>query len=372
METVEKTTQISKTTNTPIPSVALTITGKTFIKKKKKKKGKKDYKKFLKRKAEKALRRKKRRKTKGKSQRTILTPKKRNSHTKKSVPANFSLINNTEEVIGYFKDVGKTFANREQVAFDLEGVEQLSPDAIALLVAKVNDVNFTRGLNMVGNSPLRAEIKKIFDDSRFLEHVQARYTPPPNESNLLIHQKTQKKVHPEIAKQVGELAVKHTFKDSRKFQPIFKMMIECMANTDNHANLKMEGFYDWWIFTYCDPNTNITSFSFLDLGVGIFNSNPVNSYKQKFLNTIQSVTDLNVSNNSKLVPKLFSGEIYTSRTKDKTRGQGLPSLKECAENLHIKNMTIITNNVKISLPSLVTVELTNKFNGTFLYWELHP
>lgn len=337
-----------------------------------KKRRKKDYKKYLKRRAEKALRRKRKKKQRAKKPRLLLTPRDRGSQTEKPVPANFSLVNNTEEVIAYFKDVARTFANREQVAFDLENVEQLTPDAIALLIAKVKDINFTRGLNMSGNAPLNPDLKKLFDDSNFLDHVSHSYHHPKNEKNLLIHQQTHKKVHPEIAKQVAEMAVSHTFKDARKFQPIFKMMIECMANTDNHANLRAEGIHDWWLFTYCDPNTNITSFSFLDLGIGIFNSNPVNTYKERLLKAVEEITDLTIRNNPKLVPKLFSGEIYTSRTKDKTRGQGLPTLKECSENPHIRNFTIITNNVKISLPSLVTVELQNKFNGTFLYWELHP
>lgn len=337
----------------------------------KKKKGK-DLKKYIKNRAKKALRRKRRKLGKAKKQRLILTALNEKVQTRKIAPVNFSLINNTEEVIGYFKDISKNFAKRQQVAFDLENVENLSTDAIALLIAKVKDLNFTRGLHISGNAPKKTSLKKLFDDSGFLDHVSSSYYHPKNEKNLLIHQQTHKKVEPEIAKKVGEMAVNHTFKDSRKFQPIFKIMIECMANTDNHADIKREGIHDWWLFTSCNQENNVTSFSFLDLGIGIFNSNPVNTYKQRLITAAESLTDISLRDNVKLLPKLFSGEIYTSRTKDKTRGQGLPTLKECSENPHIKNFTIITNNVKTSLPTLETVELKNKFNGTFLYWELHP
>ncbi len=371
MDAQETQTKELSIARTPLAvSESFTVNSNKAIKKHRRKR-KKDPKKYQKRRAEKALRRKRRKKLEGKKPRLILTPVNRDSYTKKYAPANFSLINNTEEVIGYFKDVGRTFADREQVDWDLENIDQLSPDAIALLVAKVKDVHFTRGINMKGNKPLKTDLKKLFDDSGFLDHVNSSYRPPKNENNLLIHQRTQKKVHPEIAKQVGLLAVKHTFKNTKIFQPIYKIMIECMANTDNHASLQAEGIHDWWLFTYCDPNTSVTSFSFLDLGIGIFNSNPVNNYKQRLITAIESATDMSLRNNLKLVPKLFSGEIYTSRTKDKTRGQGLPTLKECSNNPHIRNFTIITNNVKISLPSEAAVELTNKFNGTFLYWELH-
>lgn len=327
---------------------------------------------YLMRKAEKALRRKRRKKSKKNKPRLILVPLRKDVFLNIKAPENFSFIDNTEEVLAYFKVAGKALSERNQVQFDLKDITNLTPDAIALLIAKVKDKNFTRGINVGGENPEKKELKQIFHESGFLEHVNSSYKPPKNEKNLLMHQVTHKKVHPDIAKQVGVLSVGHTFKNTTKFQPIFKIMIECMANTDNHASLKTEGIYDWWLFTYCNPEKNITSFTFLDLGIGIFNSNPVSSYKEKLLTTLENISDLSLKDNVKLVPKLFSGEIYTSRTKDKKRGQGLPSIKECSENKHIKNFTIIANNVKISLPSLQTVKLENKFNGTFLYWELHP
>ncbi len=322
--------------------------------------------------AEKRLRRKRREKGRKKF-RQILTPLNRQYFEVIKAPANFSLINNTEEVLGFFKEAAALLSNRNQVDFDLRDIKDLTSDAIALLIAKIKDKNFTRGLSIKGNKPVKKELKRIFDESGFLEHVKSEYKPPKNEKNFLIHQVTNNKVSPDIAKKVGILSVKHSFKNDKKFQPIYKIMIECMANTDNHAGLNKQGVYDWWLFTYCDPVRNITTFTFLDLGVGIFNSNPVNSYKSNVLKGIDQVTGLNLTSrdNIKLIPKLFSGEIYTSRTAEKKRGQGLPSVQESSKNEHIKNFTIITNNVKIKLPSLESEVLSNKLNGTLLYWELH-
>lgn len=301
--------------------------------KRKKKKGKKFKNKkerllnYFERRAEKALRRK-RRKGKGQTTRLILTPLRDDQYVVLRAPTNFSLIENTEEVIGFFKAAARLFSRRHQVQFDLESVTKLTPDAIALLIAKVKDVNFTRGINVRGNKPKKKELKKIFEDSGFLDHVRAAYVPPKNENNLLIHQVTRKKVDPDTAKRVGELSVKHTFKNDKKFQPIYKIMIESMANTDNHADIKQEGVHDWWLFTYCNPENNVTSYVFLDLGVGIFNSNPVAEFKRQLLTSAENITNLNLTSkgNLQLVPKLFSGEIFTSRKKEKNRGQGLPSI----------------------------------------------
>jgi hypothetical protein len=344
--------------------------GSSKSKSKKNKKASKEG--FYLRRALKEQRRKKRKQGK-KVVKKILTPKHRDIFETLDAPSNFSFIENTDGLLEYFKLASKNFSERNQVDFNLEGIEQLTPDAIALLIAKVNDVNFTRGLTVKGNKPKNQELNKLFEDSGFLEHVTSAYKPPKNEDNLLIHQVTDKKVQPQVAKILSARAVKHTFKNDKKFQPLFKTIIECMANTDNHASPDRVGVCNYWIFTYCNPKNDVTSFTFLDLGVGIFNSNPVRTYKHKILTTIESATGVGVTlaSNVNIVPKLFSGEIYTSRTGDKNRGQGLPSIKEASENKHIKNFKVITNNVRIELPGLTTIPLEHKFNGTLLYWELH-
>jgi hypothetical protein len=348
--------------------------GKTVPREKTKFKSRKERRsRYLNRKAKKKLRRL-RRKRKNKKEKLILTPTKRTHFLVLEAPKNFSFIHNTEEVLQYFKEATKFISKRKQVKFDMQKVDSFTPDAIAMLIAKIKDVNFTRGLMIQGNGPKKPELKKLFDESGFLEHVNSAYIPPTNPKNRLIHQVTRKKVFPDIAKDIGVTAVEHTFKDNRKFQPIFKIMIECMANTDNHANPNKEGVYNWWLFAYCNPDNNATCFTFLDLGVGIFNSLSVTSWKRNLLTKLENLTtvSLTAGENVNLVPSLFSGEIYTSKTKDKKRGQGLPSIKELSENPHIKNFVVITNNTKISLPTLTTESLKNKFNGTMLYWELHP
>ena len=329
---------------------------------------------YFEKRARKALKKKRKKNKKGKSERLILTPLEGNKYIVLDAPANFSLINNTEEVIRFFREAALIISKRHQVELNLENITHLTPDAIALLIAKVKDRNFTRGLNIRGTKPKKKELKRLFEESGFLDHVRSSYTPPKNEKNLLIHQVTRKKVDPIIAKKVGQLSVSHTFKNDKIFQPIYKIMIECMANTDNHADLQDEGVHDWWLFTYCDPNNNVTSYTFLDLGVGIFNSNPVGTFRQQFLTSAENIAKLNLTSkyNLAIVPKLFSGEIYTSRTKEKDRGQGLPTIHELAGNPHIKNFTVIANNVKIELPTLSSLILDNKFNGTLLSWELHP
>ncbi len=289
-------------------------------------------------------------------------------------PSNFSLINQPDAVLGYFKECAKLLSKRKQVEFDLQNIESMTSDAIALLIAKVNDKQFREDLNVKGNKPEKKDLRKMFEDSGFLEHVSTGFPVKSNEKNLLIHKITDKKVENEIAKQVGILAVNHTFRSDIKFRPLYEILIECMANTNNHAGLNNQGKFNWWILVYNNPETKVTSISFLDLGIGIFNSIPMQTLKRKLLTKLKDVTNINVipKYNKDFIPELFKGGIKTTRTGKSYRGKGLPLINKHSKNPKIKNFTIIANDVYVKIPEFEAKTLKHKLNGTFLYWELHP
>lgn len=299
-------------------------------------------------------------------------PKKPQQFFEVEAPSNFSLIENTEAVLHFFKENKKLLASRKQVGFNLRDIKKLTPDAIALLIAKVKDENFTNRLVVRGNSPQKADLKKMFDESGFLEHVRSSWVPERNEKNVLIHQITNNKVENEIAKDISKRAVAHTFGTGEKYRPIYEILIECMANTKNHAGMS-EGEYNWWIFEYSNPDTKVTTISFLDLGTGIFNSIPVQSFKRNAMIALKDKTgvDFIPNFNLNLLTDLFEGKI-SSKTGMEERGQGLPLIYDRSGNQQIKNFTIISNDVYVKIPSKESITLKNKFQGTFLYWELHP
>lgn len=330
---------------------------------------------YLARKARKEQERKKRHEKKSRNRSKIILshiPKKPQEFIEVVAPENFSLVENTEALLGYFKENKKLLASRKQVEFNLREIKNLTPDAIALLVAKVKDENFTHRLRVRGNSPQKTDLKDMFDASGFLDHVRSSWKAEKDNKNLLIHQITNNKVENEIAKDISERAVKHTFGTNEKFRPIYEIIIECMANTKNHAGMS-EGEYNWWIFEYSNPTTKVTSISFLDLGTGIFNSVPVKDFKRLLSIKLQGKTGLDLipNFNLNLLSDLFEGKI-SSKTGMAERGQGLPLIYDRSNNQQIKNFTIISNDVYVKIPSRKSVTLKNKFQGTFLYWELHP
>lgn len=279
-------------------------------------------------------------------------------------PENFSLIDNQDEMLRYFREARNQIEKRNQIRFNLAGIEHMTPDAIALLIAHVQDASFNHGIRIRGIPPKDQDLAKIFALSGFYDHVSTDLPVTKSKSNMLLHRVTNNKVENVIAKRASIMAVTHTFKDGRKFRPIYEILIEAMANTNNHAGHRA-GMYDWWIFIYNYPDEDVTAFSFVDLGVGIFQSLSVQSFVRKF------ATALGITSNAALVPRLFTGEI-SSRTGLEERGKGLPLIYNHAQNHNFRTFKIIANDVYADLKTGINIEMGAPLLGTFLYFELSP
>lgn len=283
-----------------------------------------------------------------------------------SFPKYFSFINNTESVLESLEKARRNFLKGHQVEFDLSSIEELTPETIALFLACFLDKNFKRGLNARGNVPRKKELTAIFAESGFFNHVKSTANISGGADNILLNKITKFKVENEAAREACKKAVKNTFNNDMKFRPVYEILIECMANTRNHADISgVEGKYNWWLFGYNDTKSKISTFTFLDLGIGIFNSLPVKSFLRDISNKLR------FTSNASLVGKLLGGEI-TSKTGLKERGLGLPLIFDHSKNPFIRNFRIISNDVHANLETGINQKLNYNFAGTFLYWELHP
>src|SRR5260370_4592516 len=86
-------------------------------------------------------------------------------------PENFSFINNTEVLIRFFNDMGKLFKKGRDVFMDFSGINQLTPDALSVLVSKIKDDDFNNGMGCFGNEPEEKELKEQFVRSGFYSVV---------------------------------------------------------------------------------------------------------------------------------------------------------------------------------------------------------
>lgn len=269
-------------------------------------------------------------------------------------PENFSFINNTNEVLKYF-DVAKDILQKrkENVNFDISDVTELTPDSIALLVASVKSPSFMKTGNSRGNAPKNDDLRKIFTESGFGDHITQSNGFKKSQPGNLLHKEVARKVVPDIAKSACVTGLEHVYNKKDPYPPLYnvysslyEILLESMANTHNHANLSQQGECRWWLYVYNNPKTNSTSYSFVDLGVGIFKSRHTKNYIEKIL----QVTSL--QNNLSLVDDLLAGKVHSRIEKDRElRGKGIPQIVRHSKNSCFKSFYIITNNVKINSPN---------------------
>ncbi len=294
-------------------------------------------------------------------------------------PTTFSLLNDPISVISYFEKIEKLLKKGIPVFFNLSNVNVMGLETLMYLCALIKDENITHGTPFRGNVPNVLSIKEMFKRSGFYDNVISGFSSnieyrDPNDR--FINWKSEKKVEGKLAGNVCSSAMKHTFKIEgfdKRVQNYYKMLIECMANTTNHASSETGKSYNWWIIAYKDFPTMVTKFCFLDLGVGIFGSLE-NRYKKNTLEKCFSWFKPN--NHKKTLEMIFKGNRRTSTVNLEDRGLGLINIYKFVKgNRNINNFTMLSNDImaKIGYNTPDDIEYIDKdFNGTIYYWELVP
>lgn len=195
-------------------------------------------------------------------------------------PLNMSFIDNTDEVLEYFNQAKSFFQNKEKVEFDIKDITNLTPDTITLMIAKLKDENYTKKGQFKGEAPNDPKLKKLFTESGFYNFVATSKQNKEKTKNLL-HKEADYKVRPNIAKQACIFGMNHSLGRTEPFEPLYEILVECMQNTNNHASPDEKEKLKWWMFVYNCEETNTSKYSFLDLGVGIFESIIVKNYITK-------------------------------------------------------------------------------------------
>jgi hypothetical protein len=285
-------------------------------------------------------------------------------YTNHKAPENMSFVDNTDEVMAYFNDSYKLFKKKETVEFDIKNITNLTPDTITLMIANLKDPNFTRNGEFRGEAPTDPKLKKLFLESGFYNFVATSKQNKEKAANLL-HKETDYKVRPNIAKAACIFGMEHSLKTTEPFEPLYEILIECMQNTNNHASADDDEKCKWWLFVYNCKETNTSKYSFLDLGVGIFESIIVKNYITKAAKKIGALP------NTHFVKDLLNGNIQSRIEKDnEIRGKGIPQIVAHSSFKEFKEFKIITNDVKIDLKNKTHEKLDNNFSGTFYYWEI--
>jgi hypothetical protein len=279
-----------------------------------------------------------------------------------AAPENFSFIDNTAEMVGFFQRMEKAFKAGRDVFVDFSGTTHLTPDSLAVFVSHMKDTSITRGLQVSGNEPQDELIKKRFIESGFYEIVVTRNKKREPASGSF-KKKMSKKVQPQMIDEMVSFATDKLFGEYRKCGGVTNALLETMGNTRGHAAGDPSRHETWWAYVHCDTKSKIATYCLVDNGVGIFKGRKVSLARQ-------ALNKLGITSNIDILKKMLLRQIESS-TGIPYRGRGIPSIYKSLKRGDIRNLTFIANDVIAKVEKNEYHTLSPPFKGTFVSWEYH-
>jgi len=288
-----------------------------------------------------------------------------------NAPSNFSIVNNHKEVIDFFEDLKNKIWDGIPIKLDMAEIQSITIDSVIYLLSVFDSFNMIGlSFHIQGNAPNKKECKIILENSGFFEFVLSAYKNKKYDDNFLSI-KNDNAVSSEIAKTVMQFIIKHLKKDRNNLKDLQRILIEMMNNTIEHAysdsNKKAS---KWYLIAIYDKNENNIKFSFLDMGVGIpYSINKKHSEKVALLidklNPFGKIVD-----DSKLIASALDGEFRT-RTMQKWRGNGLPTILKASRENYIEDLMIYSNKgvVKANKNDKICEDTKSTFKGTLYSWK---
>lgn len=254
------------------------------------------------------------------------------------------------------------FRQRKSVFLDMANIKALSCDAITLLLSNISNPKFTLGHHCTGNAPNDSGLATVLKQSGFYSHVRS-----PAKGKFLdedtIFRRRGKKVELKYVEKILTFATKLVYGNKTKVGGIYRALIECMANTRDHASSEQKAHEAWWTSVYFDEQRKVACFSFLDNGVGIFKSRKIMSLMDRLIRAFGTQP------NTRILREILEGKLASS-TGLPYRGKGLPSIFRAMNRGQLSRLTLITNDVYANVSANTYRPLKPTFRGTFLYWEL--
>ncbi len=283
-------------------------------------------------------------------------------------PEIFSLILNPEGMVEFLREVRRV-AKRRNVFVNLSDVKKITPEAIAALLALIHQSRIF-GTVISGNAPTDSVALKVLNHSGFRTYVRnsPNFQYPVQMGKIKKRtssgETVQDRFDQYLAKELIQFAIDKMAETGYRPGPSYGVLCEAMLNTWNHAAKSPHSRERWWASVYFDADRQRACFTFIDLGVGIFNSHSLTM----MLNILVA---LRYVDRGELLKRMLHGEI-PSTTKVPGRGNGLPGMYDHCRAGRIRNLVVISNNTVGYAESNIYKVISTEFEGTLLYWEVGP
>lgn len=291
-------------------------------------------------------------------------------------PSNFSLLDNTENVIEFINLVDECYNKKRNIFIEMNNVVNIAHGAIVVLLSKL--VQFkAKGIYVNGNFPKNKEAKSMLTESGFINYL---YENIQDQNEYVFDKKicthANKIADPTLSDNIIKTASKGLWGEERRCLGVQRVFLELMQNTNNHAS-SIQGEKHWWTsFVHVKNETeDKICFSFIDYGVGIFTS-LANKKEGRFFGIFDRIKRMfGEINHAEMLNLLLHGKIHEiadrTQTKKPNRGKGLPGIFGALNKNDISNLRIISNDAFADVAQDKYLLLKQELKGTYIYWELN-
>ena len=292
------------------------------------------------------------------------------------VPQNFSFLSNPVEIIKFIERLKKLFDSKKKVFILMKNIQNIDYSAIVVLLSimvkfKAQKVNFN------GDFPKNKKIHEVLIASGFFQTLYEIKIKEADRYNIggqqnSIHTHAWKDVDSELGESIIKNVSSKILGHKAIYKGIQRSLIELMQNSFNHATPSKEGEKHWWLSVNVSGKQKRAGFSFIDYGIGIFESLNGKTSESKWYDWRTKLANLFSSeNNAEVLKLILDGELHKTVTGKHYRGKGLPGIKEAMDRNLISRLFVITNNVFADIHANKYVILPNNFEGTFVYFEVN-
>ena len=270
------------------------------------------------------------------------------------------------ESTAFFDDLEKTLTkSKVGVIVDHRPLENLSPAAALVLIAHLFRIHRRKpDLPLFVYIPTRAEPRDLLGLIGYYDYFKkVAWERPQSAKRHYLAIKRGELVMQEYAQELCAHLQTHGKLSTQKF---YAALVEGMANaTEWGYGQKESGYRTWWLLGYRDEITKEMAYCFYDQGVGI----PI-SIRTRFLDMLPGLRP----SGSELI-EIAVREGRYSRTKNKGRGSGLPTLLSFVEEGTDGQLLIFSNESRCVFKH---GEKTRKddynigLRGTLISWSFSP
>ncbi len=277
-------------------------------------------------------------------------------------PRVLSIKNNTEATVTFMNRILSQCRDRDFV-IKTDNVHEMGSEIPILLLSTLRKASFVGQANFRGTFPKDNLVEALLVGSGILDFI--KHDKKETIKKGLIVKEEHKQVVGKTAQKLIREGMTFLHGHPRGHKSSYSALVDLMSNTHKHANPinGLEGTETWWATAVKDQSRKRLCFTFIDTGVGILESLP----KKSGLMKIWSRIFRHCSRTDILRDLLEGGQ---SRTGLPYRGKGLPKLRQFSVDRKIRSLRILTSNVFADIEMDEYIELTAKFRGTLVYWEV--